>query len=125
MAGAYVAVNDESGRIDYVSVNQLQSYSGIIFFPTAAKSELFNYRFVLPLNSRESIGIKGFRAAAAKESSIFNKLPFYGKDNQPPFNEPPRSQVKQNRLDAANLAADAAISNASMVSDWVRRVLAK
>lgn len=125
VAGAYVAVNDESGRIDYVSINQLQNFSGIIFFPTAAKSELFNYRFVLPLNSRESIGIKGFRAAANNESNIFVKLPFYGKDNQPPFNEPQRTQVKQNRLDAANLAADAAISNVSMVSDWVRRVLSK
>lgn len=125
VAGAYVAVNDESGRIDYVSINQLQNHSGIIYFPTAVKSELFNYRFILPLNSREAIGIKGFRTAISNESNIFIKLPLYGKENQPPFNEPPRTQVKQNRLDAANLAADAAISNANMVSDWVRRLLSK
>lgn len=125
VAGAYVAVNDESGRIDYVSINQLQRYSGIIFFPTAAKSELFNYRFILPLNSREAKGIKGFRTASINESNIFIKLPLYGRENQPPFTEPPRTQAKQNRLDAANLAADAAISNVNMVSDWVRRLLAK
>lgn len=125
VAGAYVAVNDESGRIDYVSINQLQTYSGTIFFPTAAKSEIFNYRFVLPLNSREAIGIKSIRTASNNQSNIFTKLPLYGGQNIPSSNQPSRTLVKQNRYDAANLAADAAISNVSMVSDWVKRVLSK
>lgn len=125
VAGAYVAVNDESGRIDYVSVNQLQQYSGINYFPTASKSELFNYRFVLPLNSREAVSMKSFRTAASNESSIFQKLPLYGASNKAPKQTQERSQVKQNRLDAANLAAESAISNAGMVSEWAKRILSK
>lgn len=125
VAGAYVAVNDESGRIDYVSINQLQQYSGINFFPTVAKSDLFNYRFVLPLNSREAVAMKSFRTAATNQSSIFTKLPLYGAANKAPREKEARTQVKQNRLDAANLAAESAISNAGMISEWAKRVLSK
>lgn len=125
VAGAYVAVNDETGRIDYVSINQLQQYSGVVYFPTAVKSELFNYRFVLPLNSREAVAMKNIRTAASNDSPIFTKLPSYGSAYLAPKPTQNRTQVKQNRLDAANLAADSAISNVGMVSEWVKRILSK
>lgn len=125
IAGAYVAVNDESGRIDYVSVNQLQNYSGIVFFPTAMKSELFNYRFLLPLNTYEANHMSAIKVAAIKDSNILNQLPLFGSANKPPLKGLERTPVKQNRLDAANLAADAALSNVSLLSDWFKRFLSK
>lgn len=125
VAGAYVAVNDESGRYDYVSVNQLQQFSGVIYFPTASKSDLFNYRFVLPFNSHEAVSMKQFRVAPEKLSLIFNELPRSGINNKPSVLHQTKTQVQKNRSDVVDLATDAAKSNAGMISDWVRKILSK
>lgn len=125
VAGAYVAVNDESGRLDYVSINQLQQFSGILFFPSAAKSEIFNYRFTLPINSREASRMNGFRAANVNYSSIFNELPRYGGENIQPSNNSIKSKVQENRNEVVDIATEAAKSNVGIVADWVKKVLSK
>lgn len=125
VAGAYVAINDESGRYDYVSINQLQLYSGIKFFPKASQSEIFNYRFILPVNSHEAVNMKSFRVASNNSSAIFFQLPKQGSENNPPISNQVNSMVKQNRSELVNLATDAAKSNVNLVSDWVRRILSK
>lgn len=125
VAGAYVAVNDETGRYDFVSVNQLQKYSGVIYFPTATKSELFGYRFILPLNSHEAVGMRNFRIASTNDSDIFEALPQYGHLNSAALAGQIRTQVEKNRNDVVELATDAATSNVGLVSDWVRKLLSK
>lgn len=125
VAGAYVAVNDESGRYDYVSVNQLQQFSGIIYFPTALKSDLLNYRFVLPFNSNEAVNMKHFRVAPEKLSNIFNELPRNGINNRSSDIHQVKTQAQKNRSDVIDLASDSAKSNAVLITDWVRRILSK
>jgi endonuclease G len=125
VAGAYVAVNDESGRYDYVSVNQLQQFSGIIYFPTVSKSELFDYRFVLPFNSNEAVNMKNFRLAPDNTSLIFKELPRSGTYNKPSDNHEIKTQVQKNRSEIVDLATNAAKSNADLITDWVRKILSK
>lgn len=125
IAGAYVAVNDESGRLDYVSINQLQKYSGINFFPNASKSEIFNYRFILPLNSNEAVKMRNIRIASRNESEIFFQLPKQGQLNVRPSYERINSQVEKNKQEIVNIAKESAKSNIGLVTDWVRKVLSK
>lgn len=75
IAGAYVSVNDNSGRIDTVSINQLEKYSGVRFFPHFSNQELLNIRYDLPLTPNMAARTKRIMPKATNASTIFNSLP--------------------------------------------------
>lgn len=73
--GAWVGVNDESGRIDVVSVSQLQQHSGISFFPTLADGRMLNYRYALPLMPNNVATMRQIGLMKEQTSTIFNEYP--------------------------------------------------
>lgn len=70
---AYVTVNDNSGKIDYVSVMQLQEQTGITYFPALKDTSLLTQRVVLPLNANEAYKMTSLRRLGASQSYIFDQ----------------------------------------------------
>lgn len=86
--GAYVTVNDESGRVDVVSVAQLEQYAGIRFFP-AMNGSLTSKRFNLPLTPNQASKTHRINALNQSSSNIFEQMPnnaaagkYQGQSNQ-------------------------------------------
>lgn len=75
VVGAYVAVNDSSGRMDTVSINQLQQHSGIVFFPTKYKESVLNERFELPMTPNEVSKTNRIQKSSNNNSPIFDMSP--------------------------------------------------
>lgn len=99
VVGAYIAVNDNSGRVDSVSLNQLQQYSGIIFFPQRSNDPIFNYRFELPMTPHQTSQTKLIGISRVYTSSIFEMLPTNDYKNY----SVQKPQYKQNRDEASEI----------------------
>lgn len=80
--GAYVAVNDNSGRIDSTSVAQLEQYAGIKFFPQAGTG-IQNKRFNLPLSANQAYKMTSISAMSSNQSDIFTQMPDSSRSFQP------------------------------------------
>lgn len=76
VASAYISVNDETARTDVSSINQLQQYSGINFFPAMAQSSLLNQRYALPLSANSAYKLKDFKLLNGG-TNIFSIMPSY------------------------------------------------
>ncbi|WP_436659774.1 DNA/RNA non-specific endonuclease [Acinetobacter sp. P1(2025)] len=76
VVGAWVAVNDDSGRLDVVSVAELQRFSGMTFFPTLRDTRPLNYRYMLPLNSKQANKMSAITVSSDNQNSeIFSYMP--------------------------------------------------
>lgn len=86
IAGAYVSVNDNTNRIDTVSIKQLEQYSGISFFRGLNTQSIYGMRFNLPMNMNDAAR-KNVVPMRNSVSTIFNMAPNYlskyGGGNQP------------------------------------------
>lgn len=72
--GAYVSVNDNSGRIDRTSVAQLERYAGVKFFPNL-NSNITTKRFDLPLTASQAYKVKNISVMSSNQSAIFTEMP--------------------------------------------------
>lgn len=72
--GAYVAVNDNSGRVDSTSVAQLEKYAGIEFFPKS-NSFIAAKRFKLPLTANQAYKMQKITTMTTPYSNIFDEMP--------------------------------------------------
>lgn len=73
IVGAYVAVNDNSGRVDSVSLAQLEQYAGIDFLPALTRSSRVRYN--LPLTANQAYKTKTISAMSSNQSTIFEQMP--------------------------------------------------
>ncbi len=105
VAGAYVQVNDNSGRIDTASVSQLENYSGIKYFPTLTGSDVLNTRFKLPMNPNEASKIRRIQIDQQNHSNIFSMLPNPALSTNKPLKNPKSTQYKENLNEAKNLGS--------------------
>ncbi|AMW80554.1 hypothetical protein AMD27_16690 (plasmid) [Acinetobacter sp. TGL-Y2] len=101
--GAYVQVNDNSGKIDTVSVSQLESYSGIKYFPSLTGSDVLNTRFKLPMNPNEASKKRHIQVDQQNYSNVFNMLPNPALSTNRPLKNPKSTQYKENLNEAKYL----------------------
>lgn len=119
VVGAYVAVNDNSGRVDTVSLNQLQNNSGVVFFPTRINDPLFNMRFDLPMTPNDVSKIKYIQKKQSNQSQIFAMLP----NNSVGSNQKAKQQYVENRNVAADLGKGMASELKDVGLNLIRKIL--
>lgn len=73
-ASAYVSVNDTTSKTDIVSLNQLQQYSGMIFFPSIRDNSILDQRYNFPLSANAAYKLKQLQTVKGI-SNVFNINP--------------------------------------------------
>lgn len=119
VVGAYIAVNDNSGRVDSVSLNQLQQHSGIAFFPRRLNNPLFNYRFELPMTPYQTSQTKLIGKSPVNTSQIFTMLPSNSLTN----NQVQKPRYKQNRDEASEIGKGLATEMKDVGINMLRKLL--
>lgn len=110
VVGAYTAINDDSGRIDVVSVNELQRFAAINFFPALTEQKALGFRYNLPLTRSEASRMRQISLAQSQTSEIFMAMPSAAFKNTSKYSytedsyQDNRQQAKQLGLGAANEA---------------------
>lgn len=96
ISGAYVAVNDNTNRIEAVSIAELEQYSGIRFFGGLNKNPIYSLKFNLPMNSNQATRLN-IKVQSSSLSNVFGLRPNYLSNYTGPID------YKQNRKEAADL----------------------
>lgn len=75
IASAYVMVNDDRQQKDVVSISQLQSYTGIVLFPSIMKDYASSRRYDLPYSANAAYKLKSINISSVQTSTIFSVMP--------------------------------------------------
>lgn len=75
IASAYVMVNDDTQQKDVVSLSQLQSYTGIVLFPSLMNEYASSRRYDLPYSANAAYKLKTINISSVQTSTIFSVMP--------------------------------------------------
>ncbi len=119
IAGAYVAINDNSGRVDTVSIRQLEQYSGVNFFPTKRGDASLTIRYDLPLTPNHTSKLRVISRKPVNQSQIFEMLP----DNSVQSKATRKPQYQENRGVATDLGKGVANDLKDASISIIRKIL--
>lgn len=91
IASAYVMVNDDRQQKDVVSLSQLQSYTGIVLFPTLMNDYVSSRRYDLPYSANAAYKLKSINISNIQTSTIFSVMP--NQNSLPPIR--PIKEIKE------------------------------